>query len=208
MLLTVLFIYMSMSHVSGQAYRRIDDIQSFREKLIGRTSSETSIIARFVQKKHMSVFNAEVISNGMFYWQNDNRICLDYQSPVAYRIIVADDKIRTVSSGKSTTVNMSGNPMMSQMRSLISSCMTGDVDELGKEFEMTCSESESDYKVSVRPLVPDMAKYISHMDIYLSKKDLSVNSLVIFENEEDYTGYYFSEKRFNETIPASVFGLR
>ena len=46
------------------------------------------------------------------------------------------------------------------------------------------------------------------MEIYLDKKDLSVNRLVMYENVTDYTGYVFTDKKFNETIPASVFDVR
>ena len=46
------------------------------------------------------------------------------------------------------------------------------------------------------------------MEIYLDKKDYSGNRLVMYENETDYTGYVFSEKKFNETIPSAVFDVR
>ena len=58
------------------------------------------------------------------------------------------------------------------------------------------------------PQDPMVKNYISKMEIYLDKKDLSVNRLVMFENGTDYTGYVFSKKKFNETIPASVFDMR
>ena len=200
-------LLMSMPASAGD-YGAVKDEQAFRKELIAKTSAVTSIQTRFVQEKYLSIFSTKVKSEGRFYWQKDDKICLDYQSPAKYRITIADDRIKTVSNGKSTVISAKGNPMMDQMSSLITSCMTGNLSAMGSGFKTRVQESAGDYRITITPLSQSVRSYIAKMEIYLDKKDLSVNRLVMYENETDYTGYVFTEKRFNETIPDSVFDVR
>lgn len=197
-----------MLPVDAVNYGAVKDELAFRKELIAKTSVLTSIQAQFVQEKYLSVFSSVVKSEGCFYWQKDDKICLDYQVPTKYKITISGDKIKTVSNGKSSVINAKGNPMMGQMSLLITSCMTGNLNAMGNGFKTLVQESSTDYRITIMPQDPMVKNYISKMEIYLDKKDLSVNRLVMFENGTDYTGYVFSKKKFNETIPASVFDMR
>ena len=197
-----------MQQVKADGYGAVKDAPSFRKELIARTSAVTSIQADFVQEKFLSVFSTKVRSEGKFYWQKEDRICLDYRTPAKYRIAIAGDRIKNVSNGKSTVVSAKGTPMMNQMSSLITACMTGNLGAMGSGFRTIVEESASDYRITITPLSQNVKSYIARMEIYLDKKDLSVNRLVMYENGTDYTGYVFSGKKFNETIPASVFDVR
>ena len=79
---------------------------------------------------------------------------------------------------------------------------------MGSGFKTVVMESKSDFLITIMPQNQTVRNYISKMEIYLDKKDWSVNRLVMFESATDYTGYVFSEKKFNETIPAAVFDVR
>ena len=94
------------------------------------------------------------------------------------------------------------------MSSLIAACMTGNLSAMGSGFKTVVMESQSDFLITITPQSQTVRNYIFKMEIYLDKKDYSVNRLVMYENETDYTGYVFSEKKFNETIPAAVFDVR
>lgn len=187
---------------------KINDVKAFSENLAARTSSVASISAEVVQKKYLSVFNAEVISTGTFAWASPDKLCLDYRTPAPYRIVINGDRILTVNSGKSSSSNLKGNPVMSQMKSLLSACMTGNVNAMDQNFDLEYYESGKEYKIVLVPTSGQLRGYISRMEIVLDRKDMSVNTLVMFENETDYTSYVFSGKKFNEALPASVFAVR
>lgn len=207
-LLSCLLAATSMRAGNNAGYGPVKDEQAFRKELMTRTSAVTSIQAKFIQEKYLSVFSRIVKSEGRFYWQKPDRICLAYQTPAKYRITIASDKIKTVSNGKSNVISAKGNPMMDQMSSLIAACMTGNLNAMGTGFQTVILESQSDYLITITPQSQTVRNYISKMEIYLDKKDWSVNRLVMFENATDYTGYVFSEKKFNETIPSAIFDVR
>ena len=189
-------------------YGAVKDEQAFRRELMVKTSAVISIQASFVQEKFLSVFSSTVKSEGKFYWEKEDKICLDYRTPAKYRITIAGDKIMTVTNGKATVLSAKGNPMMDQMSALITSCMTGNLNAMGAGFKTSVQESAADYRITITPQSQSVRNYIARMEIYLDKIDLSVNRLVMYENVTDYTGYVFTDKKFNETIPASVFDVR
>ena len=75
-------------------YGAVKDEQAFRRELMVKTSAVTSIQASFVQEKFLSVFSSTVKSEGKFYWEKEDKICLDYRTPAKYRITIAGDKIK------------------------------------------------------------------------------------------------------------------
>ena len=183
---------------NNAGYGPVKDEQAFRKELMTRTSAVTSIQTKFIQEKFLSVFSRIVKSEGRFYWQ----------TPAKYRITIAGDRIKTVSNGKANVISAKGNPMMDQMSLLIAACMTGNLSAMGSGFKTVVMESKSDFLITITPQSQTVRNYISMMEIYLDKQDYSVNRLVMYENETDYTGYVFSEKKFNETIPFAVFDVR
>lgn len=206
MILSML-LFRTMSAAPAE-YVKINDVKAFLEALAARTSALTSISAEVTQKKYLSVFNAEVISKGTFAWSSPDKLCLDYRTPAPYKIVINGDRLLTVNSGKSSTANLKGNPVMSQMKNLLSACMTGNVNAMGPGFDIEYFESDREYKIVLVPSSGQLRGYISRMEIVLDRKDMSVNTLVMYENETDYTSYVFSSKKFNQALPASVFAVR
>lgn len=205
--LTVLVSGMVCS-AADDSFTRVSDQTSFLSKLAARTSDVNSIYASVTQEKFLSVFSAKVVSKGVFAWERDGRICLDYNTPSKYKVVISGDRLSTVADGRVNTMTIKGNPMMSQMGVLISSCMTGDLQAMDNGFAMEYFESDKAYKVVIMPSSKQIRDYISKMVILFDKKDLSVDSLEMYENESDYTCYIFTEKKFNEKIPDSVFAVR
>ncbi len=194
--------------LAAAEYGPLKDEKAFMSELQRKNASITSIQAKFVQTKFLSVFSTEMKSDGNFYWEKNDKICLDYQAPVKYKIVINGDKLKTVSSGKSNVINTKGNPMMDQMSALIAACMTGNIDRMGSGFKVKIEESASDYRLTIEPQAKEVQSYIAKMEIFLSRKDMSVSRLVMHENADDYTGYVFTDNKFNERIPASVFDVR
>lgn len=206
-LISFVLLLQALAAAAGD-FVKINDIKTFTANLAARTSSLTSISAEVTQKKFLSVFNAEVVSTGTFAWASPGKLCLDYRTPASYKIVINGDRLMTVNAGKSSTANLKGNPVMSQMKNLLSACMTGNVNAMGPDFDIEYYESDSEYKIVLVPTSGQLRGYISRMEIVLDRKDMSVNTLVMYENETDYTSYVFSSKKFNQALPASVFAVR
>lgn len=194
---------LSLAAYAGD-FTAMRDPSAFRRMLSEKTEAESSIDCRFSQTKYLSVFSEKVVSKGRFCFDRGD-VALLYDS--GYQIIIAGTKLKTLADGKTSVVNLGGNPVMGQMKSLLSAAMTGDLDRLGASYRLDYQESSKEYLVKLKPSSPSLQSYIVSMDIYFDKADCSVNRLVIHENSSDYTSYDFSSKKFNTKIDEKIFSI-
>lgn len=195
--------------VWAQNHEPMADVQAFKTSLEARNSSTETIVCHFVQNKYLSAFDSSVKSAGTFIYQSPDRICLDYSGSPSYKIVLAGGKMMTVSGGRKSVVDMNSNPVSSRMASLISACMSGNPDALAGSFDIEYLQSAGNYLLSVKPKSKSVQSYLAGMDIYLSVNDMTVDKLVMHENEEDYTEYIFTDKKLNGPIPdEKMFDIR
>lgn len=179
----------------------------FQERLKEEASRIHSIESDFTQEKYLDVFNQKVISKGRFYFRKENKIRMDYTSPVDYRIVINGQKLEMMSEGKSNVVNLGSNGMMNEMKGMLAGCMVGDLSSLTASYRLDYYETPSLYVVKIKPLAQGVQAYIREIVISLDKKDMSVRTLRLSENEKDYTEYIFTNKRYNTLSDDSMFAI-
>ena len=65
---------MASEQGAAAGYKAVADMAAFRKELASKTSALTTIQAKFVQTKYLSVFSREMKSEGRFYWQKTDKI--------------------------------------------------------------------------------------------------------------------------------------
>lgn len=186
--------------------KKIQDIEAFKQKINKVASSIKAIECDFVQTKHMEIFNEDIVSSGKFYYQNEDKICLDYLKPTKYTIVINGNKIKTVSDGKKNIVNLKSNKVMKEMRSMLAACMSGNITQISG-YKMEYFEDVKFYLIKVIPTSQDVKSYISQFAIYMDKNDMSVSKLRITEAGNNYTDYQFKNKKFNQLTNESIFSV-
>jgi outer membrane lipoprotein-sorting protein len=96
---------------------------------------------------------------------------------------------------------------MEQMSTLISACMTGNLERLSSDYELTFKENEGQYWIAVVPQGSAKA-YMKCIDIFLDKKDFFVHQLKITESSDDYTEYVFTGQKKNVVFPDAKFAIK
>jgi outer membrane lipoprotein-sorting protein len=147
-----------------------------------------------------------VVSTGKFFYKKDSRICLDYSAPTRYQVIINQKKIKITSEGKSTVYDVAKNKMMSQTQLLLTACMTGNLNSLNPDYKLTFKENATQYWIVIQPLASNKS-FIKSMDVFLDKKDLSVQQIKMIEPSNDYTIYTFAGKKKNINIPDTKFNI-
>jgi outer membrane lipoprotein-sorting protein len=202
-----LFI-VSTAGVSAQNdFKALASSDDFKKKLSEESVSLKSIESDFVQTKYMELLSEKIVSKGTFYYKKDNKICLDYTSPVKYLIVINGKKVKIAADGKTNIYDIGKNKMMAQMNSLISACMTGNLNELTSDYQLIFKENNSQYWIQVQPQ-GSVKSYMKSIDIFLDKKDFSVQRLKMTEASNDYTEYIFTNKKKNAAIPDAKFSLK
>lgn len=183
-------------------------VAAFQERLKQEASRVRSIESDFTQEKYLDIFSEKIISKGRFYYKQQNMIRMDYSSPLDYLIVINGQKLKTVSEGKSNVVNLGSNPMMNEMKGMLSACMIGDLNAIGPSYNLEYFETPTLYVVKIRPTAKNVKAYISEIVISLDKKDMAVTTLRLSENEKDYTEYRFTNKKYNTLTSDEKFTIR
>ncbi|MCI1786299.1 MAG: outer membrane lipoprotein carrier protein LolA [Bacteroidales bacterium] len=200
-------MYFAILPAQPSGFSKITGESSFKAKLSSKVSSVHSISCSFVQNQYITGLEGKVRSSGKFYYAEPEKIRMDYSSPLKYRMTIKGDKIKTVSDGKSSVVSLKGNPVMSQIKCLLSACISGNLGLLSSSYQVEYYESSDRYLVRVTPLSGTVGSYIRFIDIFMEKRDMSVCRLVMHGNGTDYTQYDFFEKKFNAAIDESFFSI-
>jgi len=205
----ITYFFISFFAITGYAQMRpMSNMDEFNRKLAAEAKSIESIESEFIQQKYLDVFDEKVTSKGKFYYKKENKICMEYSQPLNYLIVINNAKLKIVSDGKKSIMNLSSNKMMNQMQDMLTACMVGDLSKLSSNYQLSYFEDNKYYLVKIKPTSPAIQAYINEMEIYLDKKDMSVYKLRLSETATNYTEYEFRNKKFNTLTDEKVFSVR
>ncbi len=188
--------------------RPLADSKEFNARLAKEAADLQSIESDFTQQKYLDVFDETITSKGKFSYKKENMIRMDYSKPLDYLIIINGSRLKIVSDGKTSTMNLSANKMMNQMQDMLTACMVGDLSRLSSDYELSYFEDNKVYLVKINPVNKNIQMYISGMEIHINKEDMSVDKLRLSETETNYTEYLFTNKKFNSLTDEKIFEIR
>ena len=192
---------------SQNEYKPMQGVDAFKKKLSEASASVSSIESDFTQIKHISALTEDVTSKGKFYYQKSDKIRLEYTSPVSYVMVINGKKIKIITGGKSSIHDVGSNPTMKQMNQLLTACMTGNPDALDSDYQIEYKENATSWRLTVKPSNAGK-NYINTIDIFLDKKDFSVQRLKMGEPSGDFTEYIFTNKKNNAVLSKEKFNIK
>ena len=197
----------ALSGFSQNYGNKVDPSKGFIEKLKVAGEKTQSILCSFNQTKYMAVLTKPNISSGIFYYKKEQNICLEYTLPKGNLIVMSQGKFKIVSEEKTTILEMKSNPMMQQMGIMLTACMTGDLKLFGSDSQTEYYESKLYYTVIIMPNDKKLKKYLKQIILKFDKKDMTLETMLMKENDTDYTQYEFKDKKLNSTIDPDKFKI-
>ena len=205
---TLLYTLLLSFSLFGQEMQPISNVADFEKNLKEAAGKIQSVESNFRQEKFMKVFSNKMVSTGMFYYRNPNKISLQYENPMQYAVTINGDKLQTVTGGKKTTVNLGSNKIMAQMKGLIEASMIGNISALDGEYDLQYFQSASEYFVKIVPTSQSVKAYIKEIGITFDRKTMGVKRLRMTENNDDYTDYIFTNPQYNTLKSDEKFAIR
>lgn len=190
----------------AQGYKAVEDISKFRDLVIETSANTSSIQSDFVQMKHLSFLEEDVMSKGKFYFQKENQLRWEYTEPFFYLIIFNQDTIMIQDEHKTNLYDAASGRMFREINNIMLSMVNGTILE-SDNFEFAYFENNKTYKLELTPLDENMKDFLSTIILFINKDDYSVDELYMIEKSEDYTQIRFINKSMNETIPQDIFNL-
>ena len=165
-----------------------------------------TITAHFTQEKEMSFMEETVTSSGKFYFQKEDFLRWEYTNPFSYAIILSGGRIRIIDEGKRSDFETGSNRMFMEISEVMTGMVNGTLLQSDR-FRSGWFETPGNYVVKLTPNDAMMQDYLTSVELKVDKADYSVDEVKMFEKSGDFTRILFTEKKFNETIPAEIFRL-
>lgn len=200
----VITIIFSLSILFSNAQTN-DVVQEFKAKLESVSSKNSTISCDFTQIKKVKNIKKPIENYGQFLYDNSGLMALIYAQPKGDKIVMNGDLFTVVANGRKLTSDASSNPMMAQISFMMQACMSGNVSQLGRGWDMNVTKTEGGYQVVLSPTDRRVKKYISGMRMLFDKANITLNELRIEESTGGYTEYRFVNKKLNQKINSSYF---
>lgn len=175
------------------------------ERLRRDSSRISTISADFVQKKFMKILSKPLVSEGKFYYTAPDSIRWEYSKPI--KSVVISDKGNTkryiASGGKMVEDKTGGAQAMKIVLDEVAGWMSGKFTS-NPSFTATLKEG-SNTQITLTPVGKSMAGMIEKIEITVSRKDASIQSVRIVESATAETRIDFQHVVINQEIQPSVF---
>ncbi|MDO4758115.1 MAG: outer membrane lipoprotein carrier protein LolA [Rikenellaceae bacterium] len=177
--------------------------KAFAEALAAKSHTIESISCRFEQSRSMQILASEVKKEGTFNYLRPECIRLVFDD--GDYILMTDSQFRISSAGVEQAVRIQANPMLKELKRILSACMTGDVSALAAGFAPTISDEGATYRVELKPTRGRMSARMHAIVMLFDKASMSLSMLRMEEASGDSTTYRFYDKKFNCEVAADLF---
>ena len=164
-----------------------------------------TIQARFVQKKSMRILSRPLISEGCFYYAAPDSFRWEYFKPLRSIVIAYKNNTKhyIASGGNMVEDKTDGAQAMKIVLGEVAGWMSGKFDQ-NPSFAATINEG-ANTMITLTPAEINMTGMIKKIEITLSKKTATVQSVKIIESANNFTQINFDNVEINKAINLSVF---
>ena len=204
----------SVSIYAQEKVTPVSDVNALKSEMQASASKINTISSDFTQEKFMSVMASKMVSKGKFYYKKGDKVTLQYLTPFKQNLVMNGTKLMMEANGKKNVLDATSNPMMAELKKVISACMGGNITAMGSEYKLEFFQVNGLYLIKIYPQSANIKKVADMVELYLDKKDFSVVRMKMLEplkkgqKSNDYTEYIFENKKFNTEIDDSVFSVK
>lgn len=199
---SILLLIFSLSG-TAQEKTPIKDPVFLKNKLIKQAKETSSIIANFTQEKQVSFMNKLQLSEGVFYYQQADKMRWEQNSPFDYVLLINEGKVRIKDNGKEKKIT-GANKMMGKINTLMIGLINGELLE-SKEFKTNYFTLGEFYVVELTPTNERLKAIFNTIELTFSIKTTRLKELTFFESSGDKSMMKFFNEKFNQPIQKSIF---
>ena len=171
------------------------------------TGKARTVFTRFVQERHLSLFNEPLRSEGFLCFQKPNRIRWETIDP--YKSILLSDGYGvaqfewTDEIWKKLDLGLGDalQNVVSQIAGVMDGCYAGD----SRNYTTTVTNCTDELVITLIPKNETMRKMMAAIEVHLALDLKGTRRVVLRENGGDYTDIRFSEQVVNMELPAKTF---
>lgn len=203
--LLILFLFVNVSAFAQPAgFKPIKDTAAFRQKMEKQSRLINTIESDFIQEKHMSAMSEKIVTKGHFHFKKANMLRWEYTEPKKYLVTINKEKMFIKENGKVNRFDIAANRIFKGVNDMMMASVQGNLLS-SKDYKASFYENETYFLVELSPVSKSMKKFLSVIQLYLSKTDYSVEKVKMIEPGDDYTLIDFTNRKTNQPIPDEKF---
>ncbi len=162
-----------------------------------------SVMANFIQEKHLKILSKPLISKGTFYYQVPQSLRWEYTSPFQSILLIHNAKIKRYVKGNEGFIQDSGAELQAMQVVLqeITLWLRGRFND-NPNFNAVL---EPGPKIVLTPKEKSFAVIIQRIELMLSNQPGIIETVRIYENDNSYTKFMFNNVRLNKPLKDSLF---
>lgn len=203
---TFLFLFTATANAQD-SFRKMKDVEGFKQKLNNITKVTETIQCNFVQEKQLSFMKEKMVAKGLFYFDKKNKLRWEYNSPYKYTILLNDKQLTVVDNGKVSKIDAGKNDTFQKIQGMLTRTLQGNVLDGNDKFSYELFENEQQALVKLTPVDKEIKNYITGIDLYFDKKDLMMARIDMHE-AGDLTSIKFTNRQVNQPLPAGAFSAK
>jgi outer membrane lipoprotein-sorting protein len=162
-----------------------------------------SVMANFIQEKHLKILSKPLISKGTFYYQIPQSLRWEYTSPFQSILLIHNGNIKRHIKGNDGFIQDSGVELQAMQVVLqeITLWLRGRFND-NPNFNAVL---EPGPKIVLTPKEKSFAAIIQRIELMLSNQPGIIETVRIYENDNSYTKFMFNNVRLNKSLKDSLF---
>ena len=169
----------------------------------GKAGKINSVMANFIQEKHLKILSKPLISKGTFYYQAPQSLRWEYTSPFQSILLTHNGNIKRYVKGNDGFIQDSGAELQAMQVVLqeITLWLRGRFND-NPNFNAVL---EPGPKIVLTPKEKSFAAIIQRIELMLSNQPGIIETVRIYENDNSYTKFMFDNVRLNTPLKDSLF---
>ena len=177
----------------------------FAKELKQKSSVINDIKCEFKQTQSLSILKNKIVKEGTFYYKRPERILLAFDK--GDFIYMSSDMFNMKNCGKNTAIKVDKNPMLRELKKILSACMSGNVLNVAGEFDNVISLEKEGYVLKMIPKKKRTASKVKNIILTFNKKNMCLDQMVMNLPNGDFTQYEFLEKDINTNFREEIFNI-
>ena len=206
-LLVILLGCMLSLHAQYPGYKAAADISRFNDMFTLTAKNTQTIKSDFVQEKDLSMLSEKIVSKGKFWFKKDNKVRMEYVQPFQYLMIINQNNIYVKDGQKENKISTKSNKLFNQINKIMVDCIQGTVLN-NPEYKLSVFENNQTFLIELSPTARALKEFFKNINIFVSKKDYSVNKLELHEQSGDKTVISYLNKELNTNLPDALFIIK
>ncbi len=191
----------------GQTKLSVQQQTEVLGKMEKASAAMKSMQCSFTQTKRMKLLKKDMVSKGVMYFKQNDKLRWQYTSPYDYVFILNGDKVSIKSAKSKKNIDVQKNKMFRQITGIILNSITGGGLRSASDFTVELYKSEKGFYAKLYPKKKELKQIYQHIEIHFNAALTMVECVVMAEKTGDSTQVTLSDVKTNAPIDEKLFAV-